>query len=431
MKVVPLRKTDNFIEDYLDHYSETEVPTIFHRWCAIAGIGAILGRNCWVQFGENQIYPNQYIMLVGDSGARKGSAIKAIKSCLVGAGYKTISADKSSKEKFIEDLEGRDEDKDRLDVTQNKRNPTIKELFGEKISTEPAECFIAHDEFNAFLGHSNIDFISLLTNLWDYEGIYENRIKNGRSVKINNPTISILSGNTNIGISMAFPTETIGQGFFSRLVMVYSDPSGRRITFPRPTGADIKIQLIHRLARIRQVARGEFPLEPSATEALDEIYQNWRDLEDVRFKSYSNRRFTHLLKLCIITAAASEQSRIDSGTVRYANSILHYTEYFMPKALGEFGKARNSDVSAQVLELLDKAEKPLHPERDIWKQVSRNLDNIKQLGDIMNGLRAAGKLQVTPLGVLALKTPPKFDFPHCDISLLREFRTSGLFDSLQ
>src|SRR5712664_3382569 len=116
----------NLIESYLDFYEDTEPPTIFNRWCIIAGIGAILGRQCWVQHGHIKIYPNQYVMLVGESGTRKSTAIKHFMvPLLVDSGYKKFAAKKTSKEKFLEDLhDGMEkiyEIEDPMDVTNIKK----------------------------------------------------------------------------------------------------------------------------------------------------------------------------------------------------------------------------------------------------------------------------------------------------------------------
>lgn len=424
----------NFIESYLDFYSDTEVPTLFNRWSAIAGISALLGRQCWVEHGHNRIFPNQYVMIVGESGTRKSTAVSFVKRLLEDVGYKKFAAKKTSKEKFLEDLHDGmekiyDPEEEILDITKHKKgnwtgksNPTMRELFGVERSTEPSECFITADEFNIFLGHSNIEFIEMLTDLWDASGLYTGRTKSGKPILINDPTINILGGNTQIGISMAFPTEVIGQGFFARLISVYAEPTGRRITFPKPPNLELRKVLLESLMRMRGTFKGPIPLEPYAYVALDEIYQEWKDLEDVRFKSYSTRRFTHLLKLCLCVAAARDQTRVDTTTVIYANSVLHYTEHFMPKALGEFGKAVHSDVSAKILELLEKADKPLNAMEDIWPQVHRDLNSPSELVKILSGMKDAGKIQQTQNGgLLPKKAPPKFDFPYCKIGLLREY----------
>lgn len=416
---------ENFIENYLEYQKDTEAPIIYHRWCAISGISALLGRQCYLRHGQYTIYPNQYIMIVGESGTRKDTAIKGVRKLLRAVGYNKMVADKTSKEKFLLDLmTGIDKSKEEdeiMDVNKNNKNPTMRALFGLELSTEPADCFINVGEFNAFLGHGNIEFIDLLTNLWDYEGVYENRIKNGQSVKINNPTINIIGGNTNIGISMSFPTEVIGQGFFSRLIMIFAEPSGKRIPFPTIPDPALSNKLITQLMQIKTEIVGELLLHPAAEKALAEIYYNWKDLNDVRFKSYSTRRFTHLLKLCMVCSAAKFEKTISSDTVVYANSILHYAEHFMPKAIGEFGKARNSDVTAKILDLLEKTDKPLDINKDIWPQVRRDLESRKQLGEILQGLQLGGKLQQVGTGLLPKKEVVTFDFDHCNVGLLAEY----------
>lgn len=423
----------NFIEDYLDYFGITEVPTIFDRWACISGLGAVLERNCYVSHGHNKIYPNQYIMLVGDSGARKDTAINRIKKMIKKIGYKTIAADKTSKEKLLLDMEegldkiGSEDHLLNVHVRpggKKTNNPTLHALFPEmELTTDPTQCFIIAGELNAFLGHGNVEFIDLLTQLWDYDDIYESRIKTGKSVRVPYPTINLLGGNTTVGISQSFPTESIGTGLFSRLLMVYSPPSGRRITFPIGHDDIGYASLCSKLNKIKLEIRGEISLDKSAINTLDEIYQGYEYLEDVRFKSYSTRRFTHLLKLCQICAAASYKTIISQDTVVYANTIMHYTESLMPKALGEFGKARNSDVSAKVLEIIEKADKPLEIFTEIWPHVQRDLDNRKQLLEIIAGLQVAGKL-----GMVGGKAIPKrkivdFNkFINCQIGLLREWK---------
>lgn len=423
----------NLIEAYLDLYSGTETPILFDRWCILSGIGALLGRQAWVTHGHNKIFPNQYVMLVGEAGCRKSTAVKRAKKLITHTGYKTFVADKTTKEKLLLDLEeGLDTIHDpnaHLNVKKGAAKTTMVALFGEEFNDDPKECYIVADEFNAFLGHSNLEFIDLLTNMWDYDGIYENRIKTGKSVRIPYPTFSLLGGNTNVGISQSFPTEVIGQGFFSRMMLIFSEPSNRRIPFPEPIDEQAYTELVAHVKDIKHGMLGEFFFSSHAKGALSDIYIDWKDLEDTRFRSYSTRRFTHLLKLCLVCSASKLEIEISASTVEYANTILHYTESLMPKALGEFGKARNSDVTAKILSILDKAEAPLDPVKGIWKHVQRDLDNRKQLGDILQGLQAAGKIQITGAGITAKKLPPKFDFPHCNVEMLREWRESQLRDA--
>ena len=64
----------------------------------------------------------------------------------------------------------------------------------------------------------------------------------------------------------------------------------------------------------------------------------------------------------------------------------------MPKALGEFGKARNSDVTHKIMGLLDATLKPLSLQ-DIWKHVHQDLERRDQLIEILGNLIVAEKIQ--------------------------------------
>lgn len=394
---------EDFFSMYLEYTKDTEVPVFFHRWAAIASVGAYLGRDYNFPFGHSHINPNIYTMLIGSPGTRKSTAIKSIQSLIRKAGYKTIAADKTTKEKFLLDLSGEDD----TDPASSKDAQAIldQNLWGadEAESRPPAECFIMADEFNDFLGHGNLEFISLLGNLWDYNGIYQNKVKNSKSVSIANPTISILGGNTPTGFSLAFPPEIMGQGFFSRILLIYGEPSGKKITFPTaPDPADTAL-LVQTLQQIKTVCRGSADMTPAAKALLEKIYTTWKGIDDVRFDSYSNRRFTHLLKLCLIHSASALSPIIREDDVICANTVLHFTESLMPRALGEFGKARHSDVSHKIVTYLENAHMPVSL-KDIWKNVAHNqLEKLNDLSELLRNLMQADKIQAAGSGFLPKK----------------------------
>lgn len=393
---------DDFFSAYIEYVSGTEPPVNYHRWCIIAAIGAYLGRDFAFPHGHFTIYPNLYTMLIGASGDRKSTAIKMAKEFIQKAGYdKTkIAADKTSKEKFLMDLSGEEDS----DGKKTDTDILAENLWGDADleSRPPCEMFIMADEFNEFMGNGNIDFISMLGNLWDYSGVYKSRVKNSSSVAIPNPTVSILGGNTPTNFALAFPPETLGQGFFSRLLLIYGEPSGRKITFPKRPPEEVTTELCKLFQLIKERARGIATLTPLAEKLLDKIYHNWGEIDDVRFTSYSNRRFTHLLKLVLVFTAARWSSSIEERDVVYANTVLTHTESFMPKALGEFGKARNSDVVHKILQYLDKAVKPV-VFRELWKQVSNDLDKSSDLTGIIQSLLQSEKIQTIQGGFLRKK----------------------------
>ena len=390
---------NDFFDVYLEYTRGGEVPIACHRWSAIVGIGALLERNVSINFGEADIFPNLYAMIIGKSATKKSTAIKRIKKILRDAGYNTFAADKTSKEKYLQDLAAQNAGSEGGDGT----DILDRNIFGNVSDQLSTPNFIAADEANDFFGINNESLLSLLGSLWDYEGVYENRIKTGKSDFIPNPTVSILSGNTPTGFSQAFPPAIIGQGFFSRLLLIYSEPVDYRITIPRRPSASEKEELIKLIHRIREQAVGSHDLEvasPIAFKLVDKIYNTYTHIDDTRFEAYSNRRLHHLLKIVLIVSAAKLEKKISEDSVIQANTYLSYAESLMPKALGEFGKAKNSDITHKILNIIE-TKFPVSL-KQIIKETAHDVEKPDDVGPILRKLLVQDKIQCSKVDGLYL-----------------------------
>lgn len=209
----------------------------------------------------------------------------------------------------------------------------------------------------------------------------------------------------------------------SRLILVHADESGRKITFPPEPSAHETQQLVRMLMQIRSVCAGPVSLAPEAKEMLNVIYKTWPELEDARFKHYSTRRFTHLMKLCIIVAAMRLSVVIATRDVILANTLLTHVETTMPKAIGELGKSRNSEASNKLMQALYSAKEPKMVQ-DLWKIVSNDLDKLADLGGLLTSLQQADKIQLVQLGnskvgYLAKQKPMSRSAAYTDFELLK------------
>lgn len=378
---------DDLFELYFQaQLTRLEPPAIFHRWSMISILGAWLGRQCWLPFGSSKIHPNMYIMFVGDPGSRKSTAIKEASRLLRHAGYTTFAPKKTSKEQYLADLTDEAEDETNIDTFSVL--PTA--------STTPRESFINADEFNVFMGPANLDFQDILGDMWDWDDPnqpWEYRLKNSKHVSIYQPTISILGGNTPNNFLACFPPASIGSGFLSRMVLVYGEKTGKKISFPSDVNAQIWQKLLDRLQAIRIRVTGEITKTRDAHEALSVIYTSWPEMEDMRFSAYGNRRFTHLLKLCIIHAAARASTEITMADVIRANTVLAYAETQMPKAMGELGKSKTSEAAHKIMQALYATRTPLTIQ-NLWPIVRSDLDKPADLAQVISNLSQADKIQV-------------------------------------
>ena len=388
----------SYIDLYREYTKESEAPAFYHLWSSLSSLAAFIGRDCWIEHGYFPVYPNLYLMLIGSPGTRKSTAIKLSKKIIVEAGYENIAAEKTSKEKFLFDLAAQNDHSllDEGDGRKGRNGVDVLEmnLWGDDdwATKPPANTYIAADEFNDFIGSGNMEFISLLGNLWDFNGVFKHRVKNGKSIAIPNPTINLFGGNTPTGFATCFPPETLGQGFLSRLLLIYGEPTGVKITFPKPPSPSATATLIDYLVRIKTTVVGQLIMDSEAETLLDQIYKQFSPIDDPRFSSYSNRRFTHLLKLCILCAASRISKVIQREDVLFANTILAHTESMMPKALGEFGKGKHSDVVHTIVQILEDANRPLSV-KEIFGAVFQDVDNPMQVSTMLQNLELAGKAQ--------------------------------------
>ena len=372
----------DFFQRYFEYVGPTEAPASYHRWTAISIIGTILGRQVWLPFGHGTIYPNQYIMLMGSPGTRKGTAMNIGAKLLKAAGYSRFCPDRLSKERFLMEIKPYDASDFGIDAD-------LESL----VVDAPSEIYAFAEEFTDLVGQGGMEFMTMLTKLWDNMERYEHPKIHGRSIVVEKPTVNIFGGNTTQGFALAVPPEAIGNGFLSRMLFIYSDPTETKITFPAPINKERRTELIDHLKNIRDNFTGELSFTQDAMPILDRIYKNSIEVDDIRFKHYTTRRFVHLLKLCMVLSASELSKEIDAKTVIHANTVLAAAERRMPKALGEFGKGKYNETSSAILDILSRCTKPMSM-NELFKKVGRDLSKMTELAEIMKSLMYAEKVQV-------------------------------------
>jgi len=373
--------TDFFTKymEYVDLENQ-EAPAIYHRWTLASIIGTLLGRQFHFPFGKSTVYPNQYIMLMGTPGTRKGSAMNIGRDLLKKAGYGRFSASRTSLERFLIDMKQAD-----IDPTQG------IDMLESLVLDGPAESYIFAGEFVDFIGPNDIGFINLLTNLWDNPPDYKHPKIQGRSVEVYQPTVNLFGGSTPQTFSIAFPPEVIGTGFTSRLLLIHSEPTGKRISWPSITDELATEQFAQHLKDIRENIKGVAEFSTEGKKLAQAIYNSEVPVDDSRFAFYQQRRYTHLLKLAVIHAAADLSMIVEPEHILRANTMLVTAERLMPRALGEFGKSKYSVAANEILQFLNKRHLPATAQ-DIWKAAGRNLTKLTELQDVIANLKNAEKI---------------------------------------
>lgn len=400
------------LKDIIKLAENQEAADFSYLWAGLSCIAAQLARNVYIPFGNGKIYPNLYVMFVGDPGKRKSTAIKDLKKRIKAAGYQNICGDKVTMQKYLLDLAGVGEGSiEDSNITEFNLGITLG-------ANDYVESYINQDEFSDFIGINNYPFISLLGNFWDIDEPYVYRTKNGQSIEIPSPIVNILGATTPSQFNTIFPPAISEQGFLSRLIIVNIPESKRKIARPLPSDASVIEKVVDGLKAVRKLS-GELVMSAAVWDKLEEIYLSWQPVEDTRFAHYSTRRHTQLLKLCILATCSRYTIEMSVDDVVFANTLLSFTEHFMPQALGQFGKNKDGDVNSKVISYLRSSFPTAKSLQDIIIPISTETD-VLSLQKILTNLVVAEKVVATSNGKYLPKLPSYKDIktPHVDWSML-------------
>jgi len=170
--------------------------------------------------------------------------------------------------------------------------------------------YICADELGAFIHKYDNEMIDGLSAFYDPDPYQQVRRTSELKIKIKSPQLNILCGTTPQNLSDLMPEKAWGQGFTSRLIMVFSDERIIGDDFA-PTEARRSDDLEHDINIINGLIGGF-----EVTEAYRECVNNWRALGEPdtpthpKLLHYNTRRRTHLYKLSMISAIDRSNSLI-------------------------------------------------------------------------------------------------------------------------
>lgn len=327
-----------------------------------------------------------YVMLQGLPGVRKSTAINIGTKLLKKVGYVKFASNRMSRQMFLEEMHHLNH------IEHDLVNMSMDEILDIK-DNPPAEISIHASEFLDFIGQGDKDYLMLITSLWDNLDEYKNPKITSKSVSVKYPTVNFIGGNTPAGLNLAFPAETIDAGTLSRFIFIHAQANGKKILIPSRPDSTKEKALIEHLTRIKKEVKGQATVTKEALEALEIIYNDAVPLEDPRFSYYHSRRLTHLIKLCLVLSASRISTEITEDDVLRANTILGAAEYSMPKALGHFGRSKNSAVIHSLLEAIEEAGRPVLP-RELYTKFSADFNKETEFTSVLMDLQTSGKLAV-------------------------------------
>jgi energy-coupling factor transporter ATP-binding protein EcfA2 len=409
--MVPAFQTE-YLNEYLKMVEDTESPRIFHIWSAVFAMSAAMGRRCWLPFGTFDIFPNQYVLLVGTPGTRKSTAAnlgkKLLKNStgtrfapsdtggqrqgLIGA----LFGEESQAKEFLGGAEIGARDNSiasltELDAVSNE--PDSEELLAVAEADRHHLAVIA-SEFSRFIGQHNLSMLDFLGEV-GYDGEdYEYRTKN-TSVTLKKPLMNILGCTTPTMLNNSMPPAAGGQGFLSRMILVYGTRKYKQVPRPNAPPLDLVGKVRDRLNDVYHRLSGPFDETPDGRSYSESLYNYTIEIADSRFGYYGERRYTHLIKLAMCLAASRGDSLITKSDYEESHRILSATERGMPDALGEFGLNPLALLKQEILEQLRATQGPLTMDQ-VVAMFHRDARS-REIAEVVNDLVKLGQVKLSQL----------------------------------
>jgi len=356
------RKFPDFLSAYLAYSEKSEPPTSYHIWTCLSTIAAALQRKVYLKWGFKTLYPNIYIVLIGPSGCRKGTAMNIGKDLLQDINGILMASESTTREALIRDM------KDGITTFTDPTDGMLK--FHSSVT-------VFSEELSVFLGQQNIKFLADLTDWFDASDQWTYRTKGSGTDKLVGVCVNILGATAPDWLRSILPQEAFGGGFTSRVIFVVEESKRQIVADPR---IPIEIQemrpkLVHDLEIISSMA-GEMKF----LDTTMDLYTDWYTkqsrspvIKDPHFAGYCERRAIHVLKLSmVVSASRSSDCIITPEDFKRALALLESVEPKMPRAFLGLGRARYSEMTAQIFEYLKKVKQC--SQADILNKFDLDLD---------------------------------------------------------
>lgn len=417
------------LSDFLEAYDAGNTDTNALRWAFISTIGIIKGRDCWVNFGGQPLFPNMYTLLVGDPGCGKSTAINAAKALLDELGYPSKTPDIIDPNKlgyyFTHEYKDHRVNmmpmEDNASVTQGQARDAFLSSFDTKEHTlaaiEISDRFtgkqfacrarlemLEHDALSVVAGEFTGTFPpgskwftnKALIDLYDAPDHPTYEISEG--ALLNQPVMNLLGGVTPSGLAKSFETSDMYTGLLTRIMLVHSkhveksDPFSQRHDFKAST------DLLKNLNKVYDF-QGEITISEEARKAYGLIsMMQMNSTYDIRLTFYYNRRSLHLTKVAMIIALLNNRAEIQKSDIVTANTLLLYTEFDMPKTLSAFANTAQIKIRNEIIDYLEKhvASRAGITSEDIVTSVSSKLgiNNDAMIVKQMQRLHDSGMIMV-------------------------------------
>lgn len=333
------RKLASFIDGFMSFTEGKGSPQLYRLWTAIGLVSAVCERKVWIKNAKGQLFPNQYIILVGPPGIGKSLCTNIAQDFLseIHTPETPFFCAPSSVTKAS-----------LIDALANAERRVVRPTEIPAVHSFNSLAIVPN-EFGVFLPGWDSDFMNVLTDLWDCKIYSETRRTAKINIKMPRTQLSMLSATTPAYLTTLLPEGAWETGFMSRTICIYSGELIHVDLFAEFLFDDSIHDSL--LSDLRDIHRMWGALE--VTDDAREAITSWGLAggppipDHPKLMHYNSRRMAHLLKLCMVACVArSDEYIVDLEDFAEALDWLTQAERAMPdifKSMRTSGDARAMD----------------------------------------------------------------------------------------
>lgn len=384
----------NFLDNYMLYSASNEAPATYHFWAGLSALSHLIGARVYTHLGGRlTFYPNMYILLVGEPGFMKSTALYQARDLVETIPYIAQAPASTSKEGIVK-------------LMTMKDSPAIRSYEPEKGQyVRYSQLAIFASEFVSLLnaaGNPN-GTVEFLTDIWDRTGrTYRQFFMSSGDSDIVSPYISILAGLTPTLLKNLITSKVISMGMSRRNLVIYSDkPSERAIPFPETTPEQEEAWrhcVTH--AKVLQGVWGKFEWEPEAKQLYDSWYRGFKPkvMEEVSpiLRNFFMTKAEYVIKISMLLAVGEVPPKLIHTRANFqrALDLVTSVERGAVTLFEGSGANRLTTVIGEV-ELWLKNHPGWHMEFDLLKYFWKDFVNAKEeIKSIMDQLVRLGKVEM-------------------------------------
>ena len=375
----------SFLRNYEIFSSGNEASPWFHKWGAYSVLSAVVSRKIWFDQQYFKIYPNLYVVLVGEPGDKKTTALNIARGMVQKIDL-PIAPPSMTKESLT------------LFMSQdNKDSPCNIITSIDGTPTEISHLSIFASEIVTMLkaGGNPEGMIEFLTDIYDRE-VFEVMTKNKGHDLIVGPYITIFACMTPEQTGQMLKQAIISGGFSRRCIFVYGRSKAEPVPFPTMTPEQVQAHkdCMAHLAKVKKF-RGEYQM----TEDAKVFFKKWYDKKHLMlsqpnshvYKNWLRSKDTMLIKVAMLIDVAENMTKMI--TVDHLTRALEMLDSVDPELNRVFAGAGRNILAELASKIITRcAEAPNHrlPKKQIIASMFNDGD-VDEITKAIDYLVATGK----------------------------------------